>query len=67
MAARLLSREVTGASFSVYSDDDIRRLSVKRITNPVTFTSLNHAASEFVPSTARAPVARAHYALRNEN
>jgi hypothetical protein len=64
MAARLLSREVTGASFSVFSDDDIRRLSVKRITNPVTYTSLQHASPEFVP---RLRARGARFPFQNEN
>jgi hypothetical protein len=36
------SAQITGVSFSLYSSEEIRKLSVKRITNPLQFDSLNH-------------------------
>ena len=38
----VVSREVSSVRFSVYSDDEIRKLSVKQITNPILFDNLNH-------------------------
>jgi hypothetical protein len=34
MASRLLTQTVVGTSFSFYTDDEVRRLSIKAITNP---------------------------------
>lgn len=34
--------QLTGVSFSTYSTDEIRRLSVKRLVNPVTFDTMLH-------------------------
>ena len=39
MASRILTDQVTGTSFHFYSDDEIRRLSVRRITNAMTYDS----------------------------
>jgi DNA-directed RNA polymerase beta' subunit len=46
MAARLLTQQVVGTSFAFYTDDEIRRISVKRVTNPQTFDAFNHPAAE---------------------
>ena len=35
--------QLTGVSFSLYSSDEIRKLSVKEITNPVSLDALHHA------------------------
>jgi DNA-directed RNA polymerase I subunit RPA1 len=40
MDHRVLTKHVTGAAFSFYSADEIRALSVKRITNPLSFDQL---------------------------
>ncbi len=42
MAVRFLTEQVVGTSFRFYNDDEIRRMSVKRVTNPITFDSFNH-------------------------
>lgn len=41
MAARLLTQQVVGVSFAFYTDEEIRKLSVKAITNPQTFDANN--------------------------
>ncbi len=46
MASRFLTEAVVGTSFRFYTDDEVRRLSVKRVTNPVTFDAFNHATPE---------------------
>lgn len=48
MSARVLRQEIVGASFSVYTSDEIRRISVKRLTNPNTFDSFNQPNAECV-------------------
>ena len=48
MAARLLREQVIGLSFSYYDEDEIRRSSVKRITNPNTFTNGNTLFDTFI-------------------
>ena len=45
MSSRLLTHTVTGASFAFYSEEEIRRLSVKRITNPNPFDAFNHPSA----------------------
>lgn len=36
-ASRILTQQVVGTTFAFYTDDEIRRLSVKKLTNPMTF------------------------------
>jgi hypothetical protein len=48
MAARVLSKEVVGATFSVYTEDEVRRLSVKALHNPTTFDAFNLPNAECV-------------------
>jgi len=40
---RFLVHQVVGTCFSFYSDDDIRKLSVKKITSAVAFDAMQHA------------------------
>lgn len=42
MATRLLNNCIVGTSFSFFTDEEVRRLSVKRVTNPMTFDAHNH-------------------------
>lgn len=49
MASRLLTRAVEGCSFAFFTDDEIRKISVKRITNPNTFDAFNHPTPGCVP------------------
>ena len=49
MATRLLTHQVVGTTFAFYEDDEIRRLSVKKITNPQTFDTFNHPTARYVP------------------
>lgn len=37
----IISRRLAGVGFSYYTADEIRKLSVKEITNPIAFDSLN--------------------------
>jgi DNA-directed RNA polymerase I subunit RPA1 len=46
MAARILTQQVVGTSFAFYTDEEIKRLSVKRVTNPVTFDTYAHPTTE---------------------
>ena len=45
MSQRFLTETVIGTSFSFFTDDEVRRMSVCRITNPVTFDQFNHPTS----------------------
>ncbi|KJE89112.1 RNA polymerase I largest subunit [Capsaspora owczarzaki ATCC 30864] len=38
----VLGRQIAGVSFALYDPEEIRRLSVKRITNPTLLDNLNH-------------------------
>lgn len=42
MSQRFLTETVVGTSFSFLTDDEVRKMSVCRITNPVTFDQFNH-------------------------
>jgi DNA-directed RNA polymerase I subunit RPA1 len=53
---RLLTSSIVGAGFSFYSDDEIRRMSVKRLTNPQTFDSFGHPTPDGVYDKALGPV-----------
>lgn len=37
-----VSREITSVAFSFFTSDEIRKLSVKQITNPILFDNLDH-------------------------
>lgn len=54
----VVSREVASVQFSVYSDDEVRRLSVKQITNPVLFDNLNHPTRNGLYDAALGPLDR---------
>lgn len=41
-ATRFLTHKVAGSCFTFYSADEIRKISAKAITSPVTFDTLNH-------------------------
>jgi DNA-directed RNA polymerase beta' subunit len=45
MESGAVSAEVVGVSFGVYTEEEIRKLSVKEITNPTTFTVLGQPVS----------------------
>jgi hypothetical protein len=47
-ASRYLTQQVVGTSFRFYTEEEVRRISVKRVTNPVTFDSFNHATERCV-------------------
>lgn len=40
-ALKLLTQQVVGTSFAFYTEDEVRALSVKQVTNPQTFDSFN--------------------------
>jgi DNA-directed RNA polymerase I subunit RPA1 len=46
MAVRFLTEQVVGTSFRFYTDDEVRKLSVRRVTNPVTFDTFNRPTPE---------------------
>ncbi len=46
MTSRFLTEQIIGTSFRFYTDDEIRKISVKRITNPTTFDTFNHPTDE---------------------
>lgn len=56
MALRLLTQQVVGTSFSFYTEDEIRALSVKQITNPQTFDTFNRPTEGGVYDRALGPV-----------
>jgi hypothetical protein len=56
MSARVLRQDIVGASFSVYSAEEIRGLSVKRITNPNTFDAFNQPNAECVSKLTAATI-----------
>lgn len=37
-----VSKEVTSVAFSFYKSDEIRKMSVKQITNPILFDTMGH-------------------------
>ncbi|KAJ3123844.1 hypothetical protein HK098_001589, partial [Nowakowskiella sp. JEL0407] len=49
------SREVTGVSFSFFSSDEIKNLSVKKVSSPITLDSLGHPTEDGVYSPALGP------------
>ena len=54
----VISREVTSVHFSIYEDEEIKRLSVKAITNPVLFDNLNHPTRGGLYDPALGPLDR---------
>ncbi|KAJ3025212.1 UNVERIFIED_CONTAM: hypothetical protein HDU68_007368 [Siphonaria sp. JEL0065] len=52
-----VNRQVTGVSFSFYSPDEIRKLSVKQITNPVLLDAHNHPNAGGLYDAALGPFA----------
>eukprot|EP00873_Tetraselmis_striata_P042277 jgi/Tetstr1/462541/TSEL_007530.t2 len=59
--AAVSSREVTtkvidGISFGFYNDDEIRNISVKRITSPIIFDNLKHAVPDGLYDSALGPI-----------
>ena len=51
----VVSKEIASASFSFYDADEVRRISVKRITNPVLFDGLNNAVPDGLYDPALGP------------
>ncbi|ORY31547.1 beta and beta-prime subunits of DNA dependent RNA-polymerase [Rhizoclosmatium globosum] len=51
----ITNRQVTGVSFSFYSPDEIRKLSVKQITNPILLDALNHPTKGGLYDSALGP------------
>ena len=51
----LVQREIERASFSFYDADEVRKISVKRITNPVLFDGLNNPVSDGLYDPALGP------------
>jgi DNA-directed RNA polymerase I subunit RPA1 len=56
MAFRLFTQQVVGTSFAFFSEEEVRRLSVKRITNPQTFDTFNRPTEGGVYDKALGPV-----------
>ncbi|KAI8918337.1 hypothetical protein DFJ77DRAFT_547101 [Powellomyces hirtus] len=50
-----VSREVTSVAFSFFSNAEIRKLSVKQITNPILFDNLDHPTKNGLYDTALGP------------
>lgn len=46
---RFLIHQVVGSCFSFYSDEDIRKISVKRVTSAVAFDGMQHPIQGYVP------------------
>lgn len=55
MAVRLLTHSIVGTSFQFFSDDEIRRLSVKQVTNPQTFDTFGKPVAGGVYDRALGP------------
>ncbi|KAI9199874.1 uncharacterized protein BJ171DRAFT_199397 [Polychytrium aggregatum] len=51
-----ISREITRVSFSFYNKDEIRKLSVKPVTNPLAFDNLGHPTSGGLYDSALGPL-----------
>ncbi|KAJ3076907.1 hypothetical protein HDU98_011003 [Podochytrium sp. JEL0797] len=50
-----VNRQVTGVSFSFYTPEEIRKLSVKQITNPVLLDAMNHPSAGGLYDAALGP------------
>ncbi|KAJ3020699.1 hypothetical protein HKX48_000363 [Thoreauomyces humboldtii] len=53
--ANSVSREVTSVGFSFFSNEEIRKLSVKQITNPLLFDNLDHPTKGGLYDSALGP------------
>ena len=51
----VLCKEIESASFSFYDAEEVRRISVKRVTNPVLFDGLNNAVPDGLYDPALGP------------
>jgi len=51
-------KKVSSVSFSFYTSDEIRKLSVKQITNPVTLDNLGHPTTGGLYDLALGPYER---------
>ena len=51
----LIQKEIASASFSFYDADEVRKISVKRITNPVLFDGLGNAVPDGLYDPALGP------------
>ena len=51
----LVQKEIASASFSFYDAEEVRKISVKRITNPVLFDGLNNAVADGLYDPALGP------------
>lgn len=56
MASRLLTTDVVGSGFAFYTDEEVRRMSVKQVTNPQTFDSFGRATPSGTYDAALGPV-----------
>ena len=52
---RFLIHQVVGTCFSFYSDEDIRKISVKRVTSAVAFDGMQHPIQGYVAVSMTAP------------
>ncbi len=56
MDTRVLTKHVSGAAFSFYSADEVRALSVKRVTNALAFDQLKQPVPSGLYDPALGPV-----------
>ena len=56
MDTRVLSKQVASAAFSFYSADEVRALSVKRVTNSMAFDQLKQPVPNGLYDPAMGPV-----------
>ena len=56
MDTRVLTKHVSGAAFSFYSADEVRALSVKRVTNALAFDQLKQPVPNGLYDPALGPV-----------
>ena len=63
MALRFLTQQVVGTSFGVFSDAELRRLSVKRVSSALSFDAFSHAAPDGLYDRALGPSGTDHSAL----
>eukprot|EP01135_Chromosphaera_perkinsii_P010952 Nk52_evm5s2297 gene=Nk52_evmTU5s2297 len=53
-----IGRQITGVSFGLYTSEEIRKLSVKKITNPILLDNLNHPTKGGLYDPALGPLDR---------
>ena len=63
MALRFLTQQVVGTSFGIFTDAELRRLSVKRVSSAVSFDQFSHAAPDGLYDRALGPSGTDHTAL----